>query len=470
MPEIKPIARIRAPDPSGTRAEHMLADPYKGADPEGARRVGTTLREALDDYVKVKDLSARSVRDYRHNVETYLSAWLDRPLQEITREMVEVRHREIAAEIEKRHRAAVKAAAERYSTWAQQAEARGWPEAAARHRAAAAAAEVRRPPSGHVTADCATRVLRALWNFTAERVPDLPFNPLMKRIPTHRTPVASKSTVGEGATRTAKKYKQGNRRPKGFPPEAGVAGRKTGIARANARALALASIIAEIQAHGITRPHAIAAALTDRGVPTALGCRFWTSSQVRQVLARLDRLGLLKSASTQSSTSPRPERAAKPAIDISGTIFSKTAGKVVTFSQERRRGRPTAREIVGEILTQMRREGSPLHEPHRLLAKMVAARNNCALGDRSWHEPTIVKHVSKWLSENPDDANDYRVALTLKEAARVSGVNRALLDIAIDRGTLRAHKCGARTLILQSDLQRFVAQVPGLPRGRRPGP
>jgi hypothetical protein len=34
-----------------------------------------------------------------------------------------------------------------------------------------------------------------------------------------------------------------------------------------------------------------------------------------------------------------------------------------------------------------------------------------------------------------------------------------LLDIAIDRGTLRAHKCGARTLILHSDLQRFVAQL-----------
>ena len=180
MPEIKPIARIRAPDPSGTRAVHMLADPYKGADPEGARRVGTTLREALDDYFKVKDLSARSVRDYRHKVETYLSAWLDCTLQEITREMVEVRHRDIAAEIEKRHRAAVKATAERYSAWAQQAEARGWLEAAARHRAAAAAAEAGRPPSGQATADCAMRVLRALWNFTAERVPDLPLNPVAR--------------------------------------------------------------------------------------------------------------------------------------------------------------------------------------------------------------------------------------------------------------------------------------------------
>ena len=151
-------ARIHAPDPSGTRAEHVLADLYKGGDPEGARRASTTLREALEDYVKVKNLRARSIRDYRHKVETYLSAWLDCPLQEITGEMVKVRHRDIAAEIEKRHRAAVKATAERYSAWAQQAEARGWLEAAARHRAAAAAAEVGRLPSGQPTAGAGIRV------------------------------------------------------------------------------------------------------------------------------------------------------------------------------------------------------------------------------------------------------------------------------------------------------------------------
>ena len=136
----------------------MPADPYKKLDPEGARRAGTTLREAFEDYVQVKDLRPRSVRDYRHRVETYLSAWLDCPLQEITGEMVKVRHRDIVAEIEKRHRAAVKATAERYSAWAQQAEARGWLEAAARHRAAAAAAEVGRLPSGQPTAGAGIRV------------------------------------------------------------------------------------------------------------------------------------------------------------------------------------------------------------------------------------------------------------------------------------------------------------------------
>src|SRR5437764_1148307 len=115
----KAIAGIRAPGPSVRRTEHLLGDP------EGARRAGLTLREALEDYVKVNGLRASSVREYRRKVKTYLGAWLDRPLQEITREMVEVRHRDIAAEIENRHRAALKATAERYTAWAGQAEARG---------------------------------------------------------------------------------------------------------------------------------------------------------------------------------------------------------------------------------------------------------------------------------------------------------------------------------------------------------
>jgi len=248
-------------------------------------------------------------------------------------------------------------------------------------------------------------------------------------------------------------------------PEAAEVGRKTGIMRANGRALALAPIIAEIQGHGIMRPHAIAAALTDRGVPTALGCRFWTTSQVREVMDRLARLAPSSFAGVQSPPSPRIKRAAKPPVDMSQTIVSKTAGKIITFSQARRRGRPTAREIVGHILTHMRAEGASLCEPLALLAKMVAASNNRALGDRSWNETTIVKHVREWLRGNPEP-NDYRVALTLKEAARESGVKRTLLDIAIARGTLRAHKCGARTLILQSDLQRFETQR-SAPRGAR---
>jgi hypothetical protein len=75
-------------------------------------------------------------------------------------------------------------------------------------------------------------------------------------------------------------------------PEAREAARKVVSARADERALALATIIAEIQASGITTPHAIAADLTRRGIPTARGHRFWGATQVRKVLDRLDQLAV----------------------------------------------------------------------------------------------------------------------------------------------------------------------------------
>jgi hypothetical protein len=73
-------------------------------------------------------------------------------------------------------------------------------------------------------------------------------------------------------------------------PEARAAARKVTLARADERALALARIIAEIHASGITKPHATAADLMRRGIPTARGHRFWGATQVRKMLDRLDRL------------------------------------------------------------------------------------------------------------------------------------------------------------------------------------
>jgi hypothetical protein len=74
-------------------------------------------------------------------------------------------------------------------------------------------------------------------------------------------------------------------------PEARAAARKAAIARADERAAALAPIVAEIQASGITT-YAMAADLTRRGIPTARGHRFWGTSQVRDLLNRLDRLAV----------------------------------------------------------------------------------------------------------------------------------------------------------------------------------
>ena len=75
-------------------------------------------------------------------------------------------------------------------------------------------------------------------------------------------------------------------------PQAREAGCQVCIAQADARAAALAPVIAAIQASGITSPYAIAAALTARGIPTARGHRFWMAGQVRSILSRLDRLSV----------------------------------------------------------------------------------------------------------------------------------------------------------------------------------
>jgi recombinase len=60
-------------------------------------------------------------------------------------------------------------------------------------------------------------------------------------------------------------------------------------AAADARAKALASTIRSLQAAGIVSFNAIAHALNEREIPTALGCR-WHASSVRRLLERLERL------------------------------------------------------------------------------------------------------------------------------------------------------------------------------------
>jgi hypothetical protein len=67
----------------------------------------------------------------------------------------------------------------------------------------------------------------------------------------------------------------------------GEAGRKTLVARADARASQLAPIVADIQAGGVTSWYGIAMALNQRGIPTATGRGIWEPGQVRRVMARI---------------------------------------------------------------------------------------------------------------------------------------------------------------------------------------
>ena len=126
------------------RAEEILADFYRGIDPKAGLRGGGTLRSALENYLRVcADLKPRSADMYRGCVERHLSSWLDTPLRDITREMVENRLRQIAKDV---------AEEGRYS--------------------------------GHATANATMRALRVLYNFEADRAPStnpMPPNPVRLR-------------------------------------------------------------------------------------------------------------------------------------------------------------------------------------------------------------------------------------------------------------------------------------------------
>jgi integrase len=121
------------------RAADVLDDLRRGNDPK-AKKAVATLRSTLENYLAArKDLRPASIRAYKGSVENYLTNWLDLPLQEITSEMVENRHRAIATEIGKN----------------------------ARYK-------------GTTTANFAMRALRVLWNFEADRVPNFPPNPVRR--------------------------------------------------------------------------------------------------------------------------------------------------------------------------------------------------------------------------------------------------------------------------------------------------
>lgn len=70
------------------------------------------------------------------------------------------------------------------------------------------------------------------------------------------------------------------------------------------------------------------------------------------------------------------------------------------------------------------------------------------------------------ISNSLPSDNAHKVAFTIKEAAHVSGLSRSLLYVAIGRGALHARKCGARTLILDTDLLRFLRKLPRFTQGK----
>jgi len=110
-------------------AADMLLDLRRGVDPK-RKDMDATLSNILESYLAARrDLSPESVKVYRQ-IENYLEPWLQLPLRTISADMIEARHGSLGTEI------------------------------------------------GGSTANGVMRTFRALWNFYAERMPDLPPNPV----------------------------------------------------------------------------------------------------------------------------------------------------------------------------------------------------------------------------------------------------------------------------------------------------
>ena len=127
------------------KAKLILADLYKGVDPKAKHKAekanALTLREALNAYLATnKNLRPKSAHEYRMSLERYLSDWLNKPIREITRDMVEERHRQIQEQVGQRSRT--------------------------------------RLANGNSSANGTMRVLRLLWNHALARYPDLGENPV----------------------------------------------------------------------------------------------------------------------------------------------------------------------------------------------------------------------------------------------------------------------------------------------------
>lgn len=89
------------------RATGILADMGRGIDPnhekrqerkkaEEEKQQAVTLQQILDEYLQKGKLKPRTIKTYHDLFRLYLADWLNRPAAEITRDMVRIRHQEIA--------------------------------------------------------------------------------------------------------------------------------------------------------------------------------------------------------------------------------------------------------------------------------------------------------------------------------------------------------------------------------------
>ena len=79
------------------KAGTLLAGLRDGKDPKAERKKEAARDRTLQAWVDLyltsrKSLSPRSIEEYQRSVQRHLEPWVDRPLREITPDMVEDRH------------------------------------------------------------------------------------------------------------------------------------------------------------------------------------------------------------------------------------------------------------------------------------------------------------------------------------------------------------------------------------------
>jgi integrase len=124
------------------KAKLELANLTLGIDPKASKGGSPTLAAILTDYLTARgsNLAPRTVETYNDLAKLHLDGWRKKPINQITAEMVENRHRAIADDVAKAGRS-----------------------------------------SGHNTANAVMKVVRLLWNHALEKQPALGPNPVRLR-------------------------------------------------------------------------------------------------------------------------------------------------------------------------------------------------------------------------------------------------------------------------------------------------
>src|SRR6516164_1662919 len=95
---IGPIERFSASE-ARLRARMLLAEMHDGKDPQAKRRAARqrsdTLAAMLDDYIDAKGVRETTADKYRAQMRRNLTDWMEKPIDEITPQMVRLRYEAI---------------------------------------------------------------------------------------------------------------------------------------------------------------------------------------------------------------------------------------------------------------------------------------------------------------------------------------------------------------------------------------